>query len=171
MADEKNKKLEEISQELGNTLQQMNQTNNQQMQFNPQPSPQDKFQQLVGDLYNTARQQQIQTEQTTQETLSQASTSLVGAQKIDEIHHLTQQLQQGVTQQGIQNNPQYYFQMIEKIEDLIHDQLHQADQQIAQSLQQSISAMAQGQASMFDSNCYSQLRSTLKELKYTLRNW
>ncbi|MBS4030094.1 MAG: hypothetical protein KGZ63_01540 [Clostridiales bacterium] len=163
--------LDDMDKARGGNLASINETTNQDIVANPAPTPFEQFQTLVADLQTTARQQQLKTEQTIQQTLQQAATALGDAQKIDKITKQIQTMQQALTQQGPQNNPQFFRNMLQQLDCTIQEQQHQADMQVSQSLQQTISSMAQSQAAMFDSQAYVKLAEVLKQSDKTLQQW
>jgi hypothetical protein len=163
--------LEDIDKARGGNLAGKNETTNQDIAANPAPTPFEDFQTLVADLQTTARQQQLKTEQTIQQTLQQAATALGDAQKIDMISKQIQTMQQALTQQGPQNNPRFFQNILQQLSSTIQEQQHQADMQVSQSLQQTIASMAQSQAAMFDSQAFVKLAEMLKQSEKTLQQW
>lgn len=163
--------LEDMDKARDGNLASKNETVNQDIAANPAPTPYEEFQTLVVELQTTARQQQLKTEQTIQQTLQQAATALGDAQKIDIITKQIQTMQQALTQQGPQNNPRFFQNMLQQLSCNIQEQQHQADMQVSQSLQQTISSMAQSQAAMFDSQAYIKLAEMLKQSEKTLQQW
>lgn len=163
--------LEDIDKARGGNLADKNVTTNQDIATNPAPTPFEEFQTLIADLQSTARQQQLKTEQTIQQTLQQAASALGDAQKIDIITKQIQTMQQALTQQGPQNNPRFFQNMLQQLSCHIQEQQHRADMQVSQSLQQTVSSMAQSQAAMFDSQAYVKLAEMLKQSEKTLQQW
>jgi hypothetical protein len=164
--------LEEMDRALGENMAKAGAGIDQAVVANPQPTPHEQFKQLVTDLQSTARQQQLKTEQSIQQTLQQAATALADAQKIDLVAGQLQTMQQALAQQqGQSGNLQYFQQMLQQLTTSVHEQLHQSTQQAAQSLQQTVSSMAQSQAAMFDSQSYMKISEMLKQCDKTLQLW
>lgn len=144
---------------------------NQEMAANPQFAPYEDFMRLVTQLQSTARQQQLRTEQSIQQTLQQAATALNDAQKIEQITQQMQMVQQALNQQGPTNNPEYYTQMMQQLSTNIQDQLHRSDQQVTEALQQTVASMSQSQSAMFNSQLYANMAEMLKQCDQVLQQW
>ena len=155
--------LDEMEQALGDKN---NQTKTPEAAV---PTYLDQLTLLVSDLQSAARQQQLKTEQAIQQTLQQAATTLADAQKIDMISEQIQTMQQALTQQGPQNNTQYFAKILQELGSQIQDQLHQTDQQVAQSMQQALSSMSQSQAALFDTHTYIKLSEMVKQCESNLQ--
>ncbi|HZK25786.1 MAG TPA: hypothetical protein VFC74_10445 [Oscillospiraceae bacterium] len=161
----------ELDRTRKETLAQADNVTNQQLQLNPQPTPQEELSQLVSQLESSVRQQQLKTEQTIQQTLQQASTALNDAQNIDALFLQVQTLQQAINQPGGSNNPQSYPQLLQQLESKVRQQLQQADEQLAQALQQTVSSMAQAQVTMTDKQTYNSLVEKLKQCEKVVQKW
>lgn len=129
---------------------------------------QEKLQQALEQLQSIARQQQLQTEQSLQNTLSQASTSLQDARRVDTISKLLTELGRTMESPATAADPQPLLNILEQAEKQVQQQLHQTDMQVAQSLQQAVSALAQSQAAMFDAQNYSQIQQLFQQCRDTL---
>lgn len=118
--------------------------------------------QLAQKLQAAVKQQQLKTEQNIQQTLQQASIALSAAAQIEQL------LRQVAILQGPANNIQYYRQVLQQVNQTVHEQLHQADRQIAESLQQTISGLTQAQAAMFESQAYKAMAEMVKQCEQLL---
>lgn len=163
--------LEEMDRALGENMAGANAATDQAITAEPEPTPYEEFRRLVSELQASARQQQLKTEQSIQQTLQQAATALADAQKVDLITQKIKVMEQALSQQGPRNNPQYFLKMLQQLGAEIQEQLHQADLQVAQSLQQTVAAMAQSQAALFDSQSYVKLGEMLKQCEKILQQW
>ncbi|NLN07839.1 MAG: hypothetical protein GX167_09500 [Firmicutes bacterium] len=118
--------------------------------------------QLAQKLQAVIKQQQLKTEQNIQQTLQQASIALSAAARIEQL------LKQVALLQGPANNIQYYRQVLQQVNQTVHEQLHQADRQIAESLQQTVSGLTQAQAAIFDSQAYFAMAELVKQCELLL---
>ncbi|MCR3921621.1 MAG: hypothetical protein NUK65_03770 [Firmicutes bacterium] len=163
--------LHELNRTREKTLAHANVTMEQQMIAKQQPTPQEEFTQLVLHLQAIVRAQQLKTEQTIQQTMQQASTALKDAQNVDALSLQVQAMQQALTQQGVNNEPQYYLSLLQQLETTVHEQLHYSDQQVAQSLQQAIATMSQAQVAMFDSQSFAKMSDVVKQCGKIVHGW
>jgi len=120
--------LAELDRAFGDNLAKAGQAMNQSGAAKESTTPYEEFKQLISQMQATARQQQLKTEQTIQQTLQQAATALADAQKTDLITQQILVAQQALNQQGPNNNPQYYSQVLKQLQTQVQEQLHQTDQ-------------------------------------------
>ncbi len=164
-------RLEEIDRALGDNMAKAGQATDQSTAANPQPSPYEEFKQLITELQATAREQQLKTEQSIQQTLQHAATALGDAQKIDLITGQLQAMQKALTEQGPDNNPQYFTQMLKQLATQVREQQYQSDRQVAQALQQAVASISQSQSAMFDSQAYTKVIEMIKQCEKNLQQW
>ncbi len=164
-------RLAEMDRALGDNMAKAGQATHQSAADNQQPTPYGEFNQLVTELQATAREQQLKTEQSIQQTLQQAAAALGNAQKIDIITGQLQAMQQALTEQGPDKNPQYFTQMLHKLTTQVREQQHQSDRQVAQSLQQAVASISQSQSAMFDSQAYTKITEMIKQCEKNLQQW
>ncbi|HHY92625.1 MAG TPA: hypothetical protein GX511_04710 [Firmicutes bacterium] len=127
---------------------------------------------LLTQLVDTARRQQLTAEQNTQSTLSQASTSLADRQRLDQIFTLLNQIQQGLASQiPAPAQVQTYLSQVNQVEGQLRQQIRETDTQVTQSLQQAVAALAQAQSAMLDAQTYAQLEQLVGNLKQSLTQW
>ncbi|HHY71366.1 MAG TPA: exonuclease SbcC [Thermoanaerobacterales bacterium] len=151
------KVMSEISESLGtdtvNQIQELAGEKQRLQNIQYQNIQHQQFSQEVDCLVNSAREQQMSSQQQLQSTLNQASTNLIDSGRLETLYNTAQQLQQAA-QLGISNlqiNIEQYKQMIEQMEKDCHQQQVATDMQAVQALQQSISSMAQAQNSLLQS--------------------
>ncbi len=151
------KAMSELSERLGtetvNQIQQIANEKQRQQSVQYQNTQHQQFSQEIDCLVNTARKEQMSSEQQIQTTLNQASINLIDSDRLQSIYNNAQQLQQAA-QLGISNlqiNIQQYKQMIEQMEKDCHQQLVATDMQVIQSLQQAVSSMAEAQNKLLQS--------------------
>ena len=139
--------------ETVNQIQQIANEKQRQQSVQYQNTQHQQFSQEIDCLVNTARKEQMSSEQQIQTTLNQASINLIDSDRLQAIYNNAQQLQQAA-QLGISNlqiNIQQYKQMIEQMEKDCHQQLVATDMQVIQSLQQAVSSMAEAQNKLLQS--------------------
>lgn len=129
---------------------------------------QEKLQQILGELGAAARQQQLQKEQSLQGTLGQATVTLQDARQVDTVVNLVAELGEKLSKPSQSADPQPLLQVISQLETHLEQLLEDSEGQIAQSMQLAVSALAQSQAAMFDSQGYHQIQQLLKQCKNTL---
>lgn len=168
------KTMSEISERLGTeTVNQIQEIVNQQRGQNNiqyQNAQHQQFAKEVECLVNSAREQQMASEQQIQSTLNQASTSLMDARRLENLYSGAQQLQQAA-QLGISNlqmNVKQYRQTIEQMEKQCHEQQVAMDMQVVQSMQQAISAMAQAQSALLQSQAINKMFDSITKCQDSL---
>jgi ribosomal protein L17 len=168
------KTMSEISERLGTeTVNQIQEIVNQQRGQNNiqyQNAQHQQFAKEVESLVNSAREQQMASEQQIQSTLNQASTSLMDARRLENLYSSAQQLQQAA-QLGISNlqmNAKQYRQTIEQMEKQCHEQQVAMDMQVVQSMQQAISAMAQAQSALLQSQAINKMFDSITKCQDSL---
>ncbi|NLP18463.1 MAG: hypothetical protein GX376_05105 [Firmicutes bacterium] len=129
---------------------------------------QEKLQQILAELGTATRQQQLGREQSLQSTLGQATITLQDARRVDSMGKLVAELERILASPAHSADPHTFLKVIAGLETHIQRLLQDADCQIAQSMQQAVSALAQSQAAMFDSQGYTQIQQLLQQCKNTL---
>jgi ribosomal protein L17 len=168
------KAMSEISESLGtetvNKIQEIvgEKERLQSIQYqNPQHQ---QFSQEVNCLVNSAREQQMSSQQQLQSTLNQASTNLIDSGRLETLYNSAQLLQQAA-QLGISNlqiNIKQYKQMIEQMEKDCHQQQVATDMQAVQALQQAISSMAQAQNGLLQSQAVDKMFDSITKCQDSL---
>lgn len=168
------KTMSEISERLGTeTVNQIQDIVNQQRQQNTiqyQNAQHKQFSTSVESLVNSAREQQMASEQQIQSTLNQASTSLMDARRLENLFNSAQQLQQAA-QLGISNlqmNAKQYKQTIDQMEKDCHEQQVAMDMQVIQSMQQAVSALAQAQNAILQSQTINKMFDSITKCEDSL---
>lgn len=130
-------------------------------------SPAQQLSQSVTQIENKIREQQMFTESSLQQSLSQASTFVSDAQKIDTLLRTCQQLS-GQIQQGTYNTPQV-TQLLDQLKTQVYDQEVRTGAQATQSMQQAVSALAQAQSAMFQSGVFNEMTQIIKQCEQTIQ--
>jgi hypothetical protein len=129
-----------------------------------------QFSNNVECLLNSARQQQMSSEQQIQATLNQASTNLMDSKRLETLYNGSQELLQAA-QLGMSNlqlNLIRHKQIIEQMEKECHEQQVATDMQAIQAMQQAISSMAQAQNSMLQSQDISKMYDSITKCQDNL---
>jgi hypothetical protein len=138
----------------------------------PSFQSQENLTQLLTQLVDTARKQQLTADQATQSTLTQATTSLGNRQQLEQIFSELGELQKGISGQILApSQVQNYLNQVEQIEGQLRQLIRKTDSQITQGLQQAVTALAQTQSAMLDASSYAQLEQMLAQLKQNLNQW
>ncbi|WP_213974601.1 exonuclease SbcC [Tepidanaerobacter acetatoxydans] len=168
------KVMNEISQELGtNTVNRIQEIadETQRLKNTQYQNPQHKqISQEINCLANSARGQQMSSQQQLQSTLNQASTNLIDSARLETLYGNAQKLQQAA-QLGISNlqiNIEQYKTMIEQMEKDCHQQQVATDTQVVQSLHQAISSMAQAQNSLLQSQAVDKMFDSITKCQASL---
>jgi ribosomal protein L17 len=168
------KGMSEISESLGtdtvNKIQEIVGDKQRLQNIQYQNPEHQQFSQEVNCLVNSAREQQMSSQQQLQSTLNQASTNLIDSGRLETLYNSAQQLQQAA-QLGISNlqiNVQQYKQMIEQMEKDCHQQQVATDMQVVQALQQTISSMAQAQNSLLQSQAVDKMFDSITKCQDSL---
>lgn len=130
-------------------------------------NPVQQLSQSITQIENKVREQQMLTESSLQQSLTQASTYVSDAQKIDTLLRSCQQLSQQV-QQGTYNTPQV-SQLLDQLKTKVYDQEIRTGAQVTQSMQQAVSALAQAQSAMFQTGAFNQMRQIIKQCEQTIQ--
>ncbi|NMA54921.1 MAG: hypothetical protein GX952_03180 [Firmicutes bacterium] len=121
---------------------------------------------LVNTLLDTIHQQQLQTDQNNQTTMSQASTAQSDRQRLDRIMNSLVQMKTELTAGDLAAaTVQSHQDQLEQIEDQLRQQIRETDNQITQGLQQAVTALAQVQGSMLDGQTYTTIEQMISDLK------
>ena len=133
-------------------------------------TPSDTLRNLLSQVVNTAREQQLSSEKQLQSQLSQASATISDAKKIQAIFQTAQTLEQNLARGGTAawQKPEETSNAMRALEQLISEQQVQADTRLAQALTQAVSAMAQAQSAMFQVQALSQMAQSVKEASQVL---
>jgi len=130
-------------------------------------NPTQQLAQSVTQIENQIREQQMLTESNLQQSLTQASTCVSDAQKIDTLLRTCQQLSQQV-QQGTYNSPQV-TQILDQLKTQVYDQHIRTEGQVSQAMQQAVSALAQAHSAMFQSGAFDQMTQVIKQCEQTIQ--
>ncbi|HHY96382.1 MAG TPA: hypothetical protein GX513_15455 [Firmicutes bacterium] len=126
--------------------------------------------QAATTIQNTLRQEQFTSEQELQSTLTQSSTKVSQAQRLEQMLNLANQLvqtAQGGADMVRQNLPQFQ-QTLQELKTQVAEEETQIGTQVAQSLQQAISSLSQAQAAMVQAQSFRDLNRLVGEAEHLL---
>lgn len=164
----KNKKQQ---QELEKIRQDQNQQQFSAYKPQSEKAPLEQLQQQLGQLEQSIRVQQYETETNIQESFNQAANGLGDSQAVNQLTQATSALAQLVQSQGLQGSAQQYNQLLSEIENQLRQQIQSGTQQVVQNLQQGIVALAQANAALLDSQNYNQMLQYVNQSRLLLINW
>lgn len=133
-------------------------------------TPSDNLANLLAQVVNQAREQQLSAEKQLQSQLSQASATISDAKKLQAILQTAQTLEKNL-QGGLTaawQKPEETDTTLRALEQEIAEQQVQADARLAQALTQAVASLAQAQSAMFQVQALGQMAQAIKEASQAL---
>lgn len=136
-------------------------------------TPVEQFRQAATGIQNAVRQQQLSTEQQLQSTLSDASTYITQAQKLEAISGLVQQVANMLQQapESVRTNPGQYKQLLGQLQTLIAERRSTANLEVAQALSAAVANLSLAQTHMFSGYTMVELGEMLRRSQEILKQF
>lgn len=126
--------------------------------------------QAVTTIQNVLRQEQFNSEQELQSSLTQSSCKVSQSQRLDQMLNLANQLVQ--TAQGgadaVRQNLPHFQQALQQLKTQIAEEETHIGTQVSQALQQAVSSLAQAHAAMVQGQSFRELNRLVAEAEHLL---
>ena len=157
-------------------LEKIKQDQNQQQQFQSyqpqsQQTPLDQLKKQLGSLEQEIKKQELETETNLQSSFSQAVNGLGDNQAITQLMQITSSLNNLVQSQGLQGSANQYNNLLGDLEKDLRQQIQSGTQQVVQNLHQGVTALAQANAALLDSQNYNQMLQYVNQSRLLLTSW
>lgn len=145
----------------------------QDVQFSSmdQQTPLDQLTQQLAGIEQDIRKQQLGTETTLQSTFSQAASGLSDTQSLAQLMQNISNLGNLVKNQGLQGSAAQYTDLFSQLSNDLHKQIKSESQQVVNSLQHAVTALAQANSVLLDSETYHQALHSVHQCQLMLANW
>jgi len=136
-------------------------------------TPVEQFQQTATSIQNAVRQQQLSTEQQLQSTLSDASTYITHAHKLETISDLVQHIANMLQQapESVRTNPGQYKQLLSELQSNIAERRSNANMEVAQALSAAVANLSLAQTHMFSGYTMVELDEMIKRSQEILKQF
>lgn len=143
----------------------------QQFQTSAQQAPLDQLVKQLGNVEESIRKQQYETETNLNDAFSQTANELAGTKAIKQMMQLVNDLSNLVNNQGLQGSAGNYHQLLGQLDGNLNQQIQAGSEQAAKSLQQSVNALAQANAALLNNQSYHQILHYVHQCQLLLANW